>query len=90
MSDITIEQLGGFVGPGGTGSHLHMRGQVARSALSERDRAAVDALFSNKASVNANLYYRLTRPGDGGTESVDALPEQVPKALLDSVKTVLD
>jgi hypothetical protein len=36
------------------------------------------------------LYYRLSRSGPGGTETVDALREAVPAALLASVKTTLD
>ena len=90
ISEVTIEQMGGFVGAGSPGGHVRMRGRVAWSALSEADRAAIDRLFTAKTSVNANLYYRLTRQRDGRTETVDALPEQVPRALADSVQTTLE
>jgi hypothetical protein len=87
---IGIEQMGGFVGPNGPGGHLRMRGSVAWSALSEADRATVDHLFTAKASVSANFYYRLTRQVEGRIETVDALPEQVPQALVASVHTTLE
>src|SRR5215813_14523657 len=88
MSDVTIEQKGGVVGPGAPGGHVHRRGRVAWSALSEADRAAIDRLFAaNTPLKNANLYYRLTRQRDGKTETVDVLPEQVPQALAASVQT---
>src|SRR5215813_15013777 len=75
---IMIEQMGGFVGPNSPGGHVRMRGSVAWSALSEADRATLDRLFATKTPVNANFYYRLTRQADGRTETVDALPEQIP------------
>lgn len=90
MSDITIEQLGGFVGAGGPGGHVHMRGKMAWSAIAEADRAHLDALFAAKRPVSANLYYRLTRTGPNGTETVDAPVEAVPAALAASVQTTLD
>ncbi|WP_157082980.1 hypothetical protein [Novosphingobium lentum] len=90
MSDVTIEQMGGFVGAGSPGGHVHMRGQVAWSSLSEGDRAAVDRLFAAKKPVNANLFYRLTRSVGGKSETVDVLTEQVPPALAGAVQTTLD
>ncbi|WP_010186744.1 hypothetical protein [Sphingomonas sp. PAMC 26605] len=90
MREITIEAFGGFVGAGGPGSHVHQRGKIAWSALSSADQAALERLFAARAKVNANLYYRLTRTGDGATETVDALPDQVPAALLASVQSTLD
>ena len=90
MTDVTIEQRGGFVGAGGPDGHVHMRGLVVWSALSAADRATIDTLFAERRPVNANLYYHLTRSGPHGPESVDALPDQVPQALLASVHTTLD
>ena len=87
---ITIEQMGGFVGPNTPGGHIRMRGSVAWSALSEADRATIDKLFTAKTPVNANFYYRLSRQVDGKTETVDALPGQVPQVLVASVKTTLE
>lgn len=90
MSDITVEQIGGFVGAGGPGGHVHMRGRLAWSALSDRDRAQLDLLFAAKKPVNANLYYRLTRTGPNGIETIDAPIDAVPAALAASVQTTLD
>lgn len=90
MSEITIEAFGGFVGAGAAGGHLHERGRLAWSALSEADRATLDRLFAAKAPVNANLYYRLSRSGADGVETVDVAEGQVPAALLASVQTTLD
>ena len=90
MTDVTIEPVGGFAGAGSPGGHVRSRGHVAWSALSEADRAMVERLFKQKAPVDANFYYRLTRQTDGKTETVDALPDQVPRALIDSIQTTLE
>jgi hypothetical protein len=90
MAEVTIEQKGGFVGPGGPGGKVRMVGHVAWSALSEADRAAIDRLFAAKTPVNANFYYHLTRQADGRTETVDALPEQIPPSLIASIQTTLE
>ncbi|MET3759770.1 hypothetical protein [Sphingomonas sp. UYEF23] len=90
MREISIEGFGGFVGAGGPASHVHQRGRLDWSALSAADQAALDRLFAAQARVEANLFYRLTRVGAGGTETVDALPDQIPPALLASVQTTLD
>eukprot|EP01037_Dinobryon_pediforme_P042284 gene42284-52544_t len=90
MHEITIEAFGGFVGAGGPGSHVHQRGTLSWSALSAADQAALERLFAARAPINANLYYRLTRTGASGTETIDALPDQIPAALLASVQTTLD
>ena len=90
MHMVTIEEKGGFVGAGMPGGHVHTRGEMAWDALSEADRASLEALFAAKKPVNANLYYRLSRTGAAGTETVDVLREAVPTVLLASVKTTLD
>ena len=90
MSVVTIEEKGGFVGAGMPGGHVHTRGEMAWGDLSDADRTSLDALFAGKKPVNANLYYRLSRTGPAGTDTVDALREQVPAVLLASVKTTLD
>ena len=90
MSVVTIEEKGGFVGAGMPGEHVHTRGEMTWGALSQSDRATIDALFAAKKPVNANLYYRLSRTGPNGAETVDALREAVPAALLASVTTTLD
>lgn len=90
MHEITIEAFGGFVGAGGPGSRVYQRGAIAWSALSAADQAALERLFTARAPVDANVYYRLTRSGARGTETVDVLPDQIPAALLASVRTTLD
>ena len=90
MTIVTIEEKGGFVGAGMPGGHVHTRGEMAWDALSQADRAAIDALFAAKKPVNANQFYRLSRTGPNGPETVDAPREAVPAALLASVKTTLD
>src|SRR5215472_17956640 len=89
MGDIVIEQLGGFVGGGTPLGHLRMEGRMAWSALSSADQARLDALFAQRKPVNANLRYRLTRDGPNGPETVEAPAEAVPKALIESVKTMI-
>ena len=90
MSVVTIEEKGGFVGAGMPGGHVHTRGEMAWGALSQGDQAGLDALFAAKKPVNANVYYRLSRTGANGAETVDAPREAVPAALLASVTTTLD
>jgi hypothetical protein len=90
MSEVTIEPKGGFVGAGIPGGPVRTQGRLAWSALSEADRAAIDRLFSAQVPVSANFYYHLTRQRNGVTETVDALPEQVPQALVASVRTTLE
>lgn len=89
MGDVVIEQLGGFVGGGTSPGPLRVEGRVAWSALSAADQARVNALFTERRPVNANLRYRLTRDGPSGPETIEALPEDVPKALVDSIKTTI-
>lgn len=90
MTDVTIEECGGVVGPG-PGGHVHMRGTIAWSALSAADQASLDHLFAAKRPVNANHYYRLTRQGPKGVETVDVVEAgALPEALLTSIRTVLD
>jgi hypothetical protein len=88
--NVIIEQLGGFVGGGTSEGHLRMEGRMAWSALSEADQRRLDALFAERKPVNANLRYRLTRDGPNGPETVEALAEAVPKALIESVKTRIE
>jgi hypothetical protein len=63
---------------------------MAWPALSEADQGRLDALFAERKPVNANLRYRLTRDGPNGPETVEALAEAVPKALIESVKTRIE
>lgn len=90
MGDVVIEQLGGFVGGGTPLGHLRIEGRMAWSALSKADQARLDALFTERKPVNANLRYRLTRDGPNGPETVEAPAEAVPKALIESVKTTIE
>ncbi len=90
MSDIVIEQLGGFVGGGTALGKMRTQGRVAWSALSAADQAHVSKLFSEAKPVNTNLRYRLTRTGPNGAETVEAPIEAMPQALIESVQTTID
>ena len=89
MDELSVQPMGGFVGAGGP-SHVKSEGRIAMSALSPEDRARVNDLFSHPQHAQGNLYYRITRHGQSGTETVDVLPEAVPEALVASVKTTLE
>ena len=90
-TDIGIEQMGGFAGAGGPGSRVHTRAEAKLADLSPADRAMIDAAFAHKHTpVSANLYYRMTRTGPGGSETVDVLTEQVPGVLIARLSTTLD
>ena len=87
MGDIAIEQLGGFVGAGG---RIRTMGRHAWAALSEPDRARLDALFAARKSFVGNLRYRLTRQGADGPETIEVAPEDVPETLVKVLQTVLE
>jgi hypothetical protein len=90
MGNLTIEEIGGFAAGGTPGAHFRKEGRLALSDLSAEDRERVRAMFSNPKPVNANFYYRITLEGPSGQQTIEALPEAVPAALIASVKTVLD
>jgi hypothetical protein len=90
MGNLIIQEVGGFAAGGTPGAHFRKEGRLALSDLSLEDRERVLALFAHPNPVNSNLYYRITLESPSGKQTVEALPEAVPPALIASVKTVLD
>jgi hypothetical protein len=90
MDNLIVQEMGGFAAGGTPGSHFRKEGRLAWLDLSVEDRDRVRALFANPKPVNANFYYRITREGPSGRETIEALPDAVPAALIASVQTILD
>lgn len=90
MGNIVIEPVGGYTGGAILSGPVRAEGRIAWSALSKADQARVDALFAARKRVNSNLRYRLTRDGPNGPETIEALPDEVPEALIKSIKTTID
>jgi hypothetical protein len=99
MDRLLIEPLGGLAGFGGPrgsgGPKVKARGEVALSALSPADQAAVQSLFvqgSQSAPQGAGdmIRYRITRQTQAGSESVEVPDTAVPAALRNSVKLSLE
>ena len=89
-SELIIEAVGGFVGEGAPGSRFHSEGRLPLAALTPQDQARVQALFSQPAPEKTNFYYRITIQGPDGSKTIDARPETVPEALLNSIQSKLD
>jgi len=89
-SELIIEAVGGFVGEGVPGSRFHSEGRLPLAALTARDQARVRALFSHPAPEKTNFYYRITLRGPDGSQTIDASPETIPEALLNSIQSRLD
>jgi hypothetical protein len=90
VDELIVQPIGGFAGAGTPGAHVKSEGRIAMSALSPEDRAKVDVLFSHAQPAPSNFYYRITRQGPSGTQSINVPFEAVPAALVASVKTVLE
>jgi len=90
MGDLVIQEVGGFAAGGTPGAHFRKEGRLALSDLSPEDRERVLAMFANPKPVNANFYYRITLERPSRRQTIEALPEAVPAALIASVKTILD
>jgi hypothetical protein len=99
MDRLLIEPLGGLAGFGGPlgsgGPNVKARGEVALSALSPSDQAAVHSLFAqgNQSAPQGTgdmIRYRITRQTQAGSESVEVPEAVVPAALRNSVKLSLD
>jgi hypothetical protein len=90
MGNLVIQEVGGFAAGGTPGAHLRKEGRVALSDLSDEDRERVSAILANTKPVNANFYYKVTLESPSGQQTVEALPEAMPAALVASVKTTLD
>ena len=89
MENLIIQEVGGFAA-GGTPAHFRKEGRIALSDLSDEDRVHVRALFARPKKVDANLKYRLILESPSGQQETEALPGEVPPALITSVKTILD
>jgi hypothetical protein len=87
---LIIQPVGGFTGGGTPGSHFQSEGRLALSSLAPQDQMRIKALFSAPAPEKKNFYYRITLEGPNGTKTVDASPETVPEALIDSIQTRLE
>ncbi len=89
-NELIIEAVGGFVGEGAPGGHFHSEGRLPLASLTPQDQARVQALFSQPAPQKTNFYYRITLKGPNGSQTIDALPETVPDALINSIQSRLD
>ena len=95
MDRLQIERVGGLAGFGGP--HLKSKGEVAISALSPQDRAAVDALFAGNRRASPEhpgaadrFQYRLTRQTASGSETVEVPESSIPPALRSVVRDTLE
>jgi len=89
---VTVERVGGLAGFGGP--RLKSAGEVAMSALSAKDRKAIEALFRGAARAGAGkpdgFVYRITLRSGGVTKTVDVPEERVPEAVRKCVKSTLE
>lgn len=94
MDTLKIERVGGFAGFGTSGSPLQSSGEVAISALSGKDRAAVEGLFDRSVRSQGTgptrdgFSYRITREKDGKVVEVpeDAVPLALRSAVVDRLR----
>lgn len=90
MCYLIIQPVGGFVGGGAPGSHFRSEGRLPCSSLSPQDQAQIKALFASPVPEKTNFYYRITLEDQGSSQTIDALPETVPAALIAAIRTSLD
>ena len=87
MGTLKIERIGGLAGFGVPGSRVKSSGEQAVSALSDADRASVEALFrSSERQPGSGLErdafrYRITRVINGKNQTVEVPESAVPPAL---------
>jgi len=91
MTVLHVERLGGLPGVGGPRSRLKSCGEIALSALSTRDRTAIEELFRSPpapvgSAVRDGFRYRLSRDGASGAETVEVPESNVPAAIAACVK----
>jgi hypothetical protein len=92
---VKIERIGGLGGFGLPGSPLHSQGEAKLADLSPTDQRTVDRLFAQApppadGAAPHQFRYRLTRHTDRGAETVEAPENEVPAALVESVRDTLD
>ena len=89
---VKVERVGGLAGFGGP--RLKSAGEVALSALSAKDRKAIEAMFRGAARAGAGkpdgFVYRITQRSRGVTKTVEASEEHVPEAIRNCVKSALE
>ena len=92
---VKVERLGGLAGFGGP--RLKSAGEVAMSALSEKDRKAIEAMFRGAARAARTgtakpdeFVYRITLHSGGSMKTVEVFEERVPEAVRKCVKSTLE
>ena len=86
MSEVVIEPVGGFTGAGGPGA-LKSEGRMSMASLSTHDRAALETLMAAPEADAANFGYRVTLHGPDGSTTRTVSADQIPAALVASIKT---
>jgi emfourin len=91
MTVLHVERLGGLPAIGTPRSHLKSCGEIALSALSPADRAALDDLFRKPphaaaSAVRDAFRYRISRDGASGAETIEVPEAAVPAAIAACVK----
>jgi hypothetical protein len=87
MGTLKIERIGGLAGFGAPSSRVKSSGELAVSALSATDRAAVEALFQDPDRHQGSglerdpFRYRITRTAKGKDQTVEVSESAVPAAL---------
>jgi hypothetical protein len=89
---VKVERVGGLAGFGGP--RLKSAGEVAMSALSAKDREAIEAMFRGTARAGAakpdGFGYRITLRSGGVAKTVEVSEERVPEAVRKCVKSALE
>jgi hypothetical protein len=91
MTVLHVERLGGLPSIGTPRSPLRSCGEIALSALSQADRAAIEALFRNPpraapSAVRDAFRYRLSREGVAGAETIEVPEAAIPAVVAACVK----
>jgi len=92
---LKVERVGGLAGFGGP--RLKSAGEVALSALSARDRKAIEAMFRGAARAARPgaakpdaFVYRITLHSGRSMKTVEVSEEHVPEAVRKCVKSALE
>ena len=88
---LMVERVGGLAGFGGP--RLKSAGEISMSALSAKDREAIEAMFRGAARAGSGkpdgFVYRITRRSGGVVKTVEVSEEHVPQAVRRCVKSTL-
>jgi hypothetical protein len=90
MGTLKIERIGGLAGFGLPNSRIRSSGELAVSALSTADQAAVESLFESRdnrheAQARDTFRYRITRTKNGQDQTVEVPESAVPPPLKNCV-----